>query len=88
MAQRVSNLLMRHYNAIIRTLEHDPDSIAPLLNANHYPDDPHAYLDGESWAHGVMKGIELRAGQIGSRCSTMRRGKPGCTRYTCRARKR
>ncbi|WP_293035736.1 UPF0149 family protein [Paraburkholderia sp.] len=59
-AQHVFSLLMRHYNGIIQTLEHDPDSIAPVLNINHYPDDPYEYLDGEAWAHGFMDGIGLR----------------------------
>lgn len=59
-AQHVFGLLMRHYNGIIQTLEYDPDSIAPVLNFNHYPDDPHEYLDGEGWAHGFMDGVGLR----------------------------
>lgn len=59
-AQHVFGLLMRHYNGIIQTLEHDPDSIAPVLNINSYPDDPHEYLDGEAWAHGFMDGVGLR----------------------------
>ncbi len=59
-AQHIFGLLMRHYNGIIQTLEHDPESIVPVLNVNHYPDDPHEYLDGEGWAHGFMDGVALR----------------------------
>jgi uncharacterized protein len=59
-AQHLFGLMMRHYNGIIQTLEHDPESIAPLLNINRYPDDPHEYLDGEAWAGGFMDGIGLR----------------------------
>lgn len=58
-AQRVFNLLLRHFNGILWSLENDPDSIAPLFSTRRVPGDPHEYLDAESWAHGFMQGIKL-----------------------------
>jgi uncharacterized protein len=58
-AQRVMNLIVRHFNSIIASLENDPDSIAPIFNENELPDDPHVYLDAENWALGFMQGVDL-----------------------------
>lgn len=85
-AQHVFGLLMRHYNGIIQTLEHDPDSIAPVFNINSYPDDPHEYLDGEAWAHGFMDGVGLRRTDW-QRRSTMPRQRLGCGPSTFWARR-
>ena len=58
-AQRILELIMRHMNGIVWTLQHDPDVFDPLLNTMKYEGDPHEYLDGEMWAHGFMDGIGL-----------------------------
>lgn len=58
-AQRILELVMRHMNSIIWTLQHDPDAFDPLINSMTYEGDPREYLDGEMWAHGFMEGIEL-----------------------------
>jgi uncharacterized protein len=59
-AQRILELVMRHMNGIVWTLQHDPDAFDPLLNSMiYYEGDPREYLDGEMWANGFMDGIEL-----------------------------
>ena len=58
-AQRILELIMRHMNGIIWTLQYDADAFAPLLGSMVYPDDPREYLEGEMWAYGFMQGIEL-----------------------------
>jgi uncharacterized protein len=58
-AQRILELVMRHMNGIVWTLQYDPDAFDPLLNTMQYEGDPHEYVDGEMWAVGFMDGIEL-----------------------------
>ena len=58
-AQRILELIMRHMNGIVWTLQDNPDAFDPLLNSMTYAGDPREYLDGEMWAHGFMDGIEL-----------------------------
>ena len=58
-AERILELIMRHMNGIVWTLQQDPDAFDPLLHSVVYEDDPREYLDGEMWAHGFMEGIEL-----------------------------
>jgi uncharacterized protein len=58
-AERILELIMRHMNGIIATLEDDPDAFDPLLYSMAYEGDPREYLDGEMWAYGFMDGIEL-----------------------------
>ena len=58
-AQRILELVMRHMNGIVWTLQHDPDAFDPLVNSMVYEGDPREYLDGEMWAHGFMEGVEL-----------------------------
>lgn len=57
-AQRIINLIIRHFNGIIAVLEHDPDAIEPLFEAID-TDDGEEYLDGEMWADGFMQGVDL-----------------------------
>lgn len=59
-AQRISDLILRHFNGIVWRLENDPDVFEPIFDAMTCPDDRRAYIDGESWAHGFMQGIALR----------------------------
>ncbi len=58
-AQRIMELIMRHMNGIVGTMQQDPDAFDPLLNSMTYGDDPREYMDGEMWAYGFMDGIEL-----------------------------
>ena len=58
-AQRILELLLRHMNGIIWTLQYDADAFDPLIGSMVYENDPHEYLDGEMWAYGFMQGIEL-----------------------------
>jgi uncharacterized protein len=58
-AKHIMELILRHYNGIIWSLEDDPDGFEPVFNTMTYPDDPHEYLDGEMWAYGFMRGIGL-----------------------------
>jgi uncharacterized protein len=58
-AQRILDLVVRHFNSIIENLENGPDSIAPLFGYNEIPGDPHEYLDAEPWALGFMQGVDL-----------------------------
>jgi len=56
-AQRIIDLIMRHMNGIVESLQHDPDAFEPLFSERHYQG--RAYIDGEMWAHGFIDGIAL-----------------------------
>jgi uncharacterized protein len=58
-AQRILELLLRHMNGIIWTLQYDADAFDPLIGSMVYENDPREYIDGEMWAYGFMQGIEL-----------------------------
>ncbi|NTZ84929.1 UPF0149 family protein [Burkholderia metallica] len=58
-AQRVFDLLMRHYNGIIRSLERNPDEFRPVFDTVTYADDDREYRDAEAWAAGFMQGVAL-----------------------------
>lgn len=58
-AQHIFELIMRHMNGIIGTLQHDPDAFEPVFDSAVYPDSPREYVDGEMWACGFMAGINL-----------------------------
>lgn len=58
-AQRITDLIMRHYNGIIWSLQRDADAFEPLFNTRTFPDEEREYVDGESWAYGFMQGIGL-----------------------------
>jgi uncharacterized protein len=57
--QHILDLILRHYNGIIWSLQPDADAFEPMFHETTYPDDPRTYVDGEAWAHGFMQGIEL-----------------------------
>ncbi len=59
-AQRISDLILRHFNGIVWSLENDPDVFEPMFDTMTCPDDTREHIDGESWAHGFMQGIALR----------------------------
>jgi uncharacterized protein len=46
-AQRILELVMRHMNGIVWTLQHDPDAFDPLLNSMVYEGDPREPLQTE-----------------------------------------
>ena len=58
-AQRILELIMRHMNGIIWTLQYNADAFDPLLDSMVYEGDPREYVVGEMWAHGFMQGVEL-----------------------------
>ena len=58
-AQHIMELIMRYYNGIIWSLQHDPDTHEPLFDIVTLEGDTREYLDGEMWAFGFMQGLEL-----------------------------
>jgi uncharacterized protein len=58
-AQRVFDLLMRHYNGVIWSLERNPDAFAPVFSTVTYADESREYRDAEAWAAGFMQGVAL-----------------------------
>jgi uncharacterized protein len=57
---RITDLLTRHLNATVWSLNQELESFEPIFDMNVYEGDEHEYIDGESWAHGYMSGIELQ----------------------------
>uniref|UniRef100_UPI003F493C24 UPF0149 family protein n=1 Tax=Cupriavidus yeoncheonensis TaxID=1462994 RepID=UPI003F493C24 len=58
-AQHILDLIMRHYNGIIWSVQGDAEAFEPVFDVVSYPDDPQEYVEGEAWAHGFMQGIKL-----------------------------
>jgi uncharacterized protein len=58
-AQRILELMLRHTNDILWSMQDDPDAFEPFLSAMQYEQDSREYLDGEMWAHGFVAGVEL-----------------------------
>ena len=58
-AQRIMQMIMRHYNGIIWSLEHDADTHAPIFETFIPEDKSREYVDAEMWAAGFMDGIAL-----------------------------
>ena len=56
-AQRVLELMLRHMNDILWSMQDDPDAFEPFLSTRQY--EQREYLDGEMWAHGFVSGIDL-----------------------------
>lgn len=56
-AAYITELIIRHFNAIIFLLQNDPDAIEPVFDDCRYQSE--YYIDGEMWAYGYMNGIEL-----------------------------
>lgn len=59
-AQRILTLIMRQMNRIVANLQDAPDQFEPVFDNVVYEGDPQEYVDGEMWAHGFMRGINLR----------------------------
>lgn len=58
-AQRIMHMIMRHYNGIIWSLEHDADSHEPIFDIFVPEDKSREFIDAEMWAAGFMDGIAL-----------------------------
>jgi len=58
-AQRIMQMIMRHYNGIIWSLEHDADSHEPIFDIFVPEDESREFIDAEMWAAGFMDGIAL-----------------------------
>jgi uncharacterized protein len=59
-AEKIVGLMMRHMNAIVWSLQQEPEFFEPIFDLNVYMDDEREYVDGEMWAHGYMTGINIR----------------------------
>jgi uncharacterized protein len=59
-AQHILDLILDQRNGIVESLRQDPDRFEPVFDHVVYEGDTQEYLDGEMWAHGFMRGIELR----------------------------
>lgn len=57
-AQHIYQLIIRHYNGIITTLQGNPDAAAPLFETI-MTEDNEEYFDPEMWAYGFMEGVNL-----------------------------
>lgn len=58
-AQHILDLILRHYNGIIWSLQGDADAFEPVFDTVTYPDDPREHIEGEPWALGFMQGVAL-----------------------------
>ena len=58
--ERVTDLLMRHMNAIVWSLQQDAEHFEPVFDLQVYEGDEREYMDGEMWAHGFMTGIDMQ----------------------------
>jgi len=58
-ARRIMQMIMRHYNGIIWSLEHDADSHEPIFSIFVSEDGSREFIDAEMWAAGFMDGVAL-----------------------------
>lgn len=58
--ETITDLLTRHLNATVWSLNQELESFEPIFDMNVYEGDEHEYLDGEMWAHGYMSGIAMQ----------------------------
>ena len=58
-AQRIMQMIMRHYNGIIWSLEDDADSHEPIFDIFIPEDKSKEFVDAEMWAAGFMDGMAL-----------------------------
>lgn len=61
-AARITDLLTRHMNAIVWSLQQDAEHFEPVFDLQVFEGDEREYMDGEMWAHGFMTGIETQRG--------------------------
>lgn len=59
-AEKIVGLMLRHMNAIVWSLQQEPEFFEPIFDLNVYMDDEREYVDGEMWAYGYMTGINMR----------------------------
>lgn len=58
-AQHIMEMIMRHYNGIIWSLQHDADSHEPIFDIYTPEDNSREYIDAEMWAYGFLEGLAL-----------------------------
>lgn len=56
-AQRFFELLMRHYNDVVRSFHKNPVVLSPLWSYRSFEDQ--VYDDGEPWSFGFVQGVDL-----------------------------
>ncbi len=56
---RITGLIMRHFESIVARLEQN--YFEPIFDSAVYPDSDREYIDGEMWAYGYMKGVNLNS---------------------------
>ena len=56
----ITDLLTRHLNATVWSLNQELESFEPIFDVNVYEGDEHEYIDGENWAHGYMSGLAMQ----------------------------
>jgi uncharacterized protein len=59
-SERITDLLNRHMNAIVWSLQQDAEHFEPVFDMQEFEGDEREYMDGEMWAHGFMIGIGLQ----------------------------
>ena len=59
-AERIIGLMTRHLNAIVWSLQQEPEHFEPVFDMQVYEGDEREYMDGEMWAHGYMTGINMQ----------------------------
>ncbi len=59
-AERITDLMTRHLNAIVWSLQQDAEHFEPVFDLQVYEGDEREYMDGEMWAHGYMTGIDMQ----------------------------
>jgi uncharacterized protein len=59
-SERIADLLTRHMNAIVWSLQQDAEHFEPVFDLQVFEGDEREYMDGEMWAHGFMTGIEMQ----------------------------
>jgi len=57
---RITDLLTRHMNAIVWSLQQDAEHFEPVFDLQVFEGDEREYMDGEMWAHGFMIGIDMQ----------------------------
>jgi uncharacterized protein len=58
-ARRIMELILRHMNGIISTMQDDTDAFEPIFGCVVDEEGGREYLDGEMWAAGFMFGLSL-----------------------------
>jgi len=59
-AQYILELIMRHINGIIASLQHEPSRYRPVFENETYQEELPGALNAGPWAQGFMRGIKLR----------------------------